>query len=53
VSEHNIDNIFCAKSDAAAQKAAQNKTDKYTRLSNTHIFYPSAIEKLLHGLMRP
>ena len=26
------------------QKAAQNKYDKYTRLSNTHIFYPFAIE---------
>ena len=29
---------------AAAQKAAQNKNDKYTTLSNTHIFYPFAIE---------
>ena len=32
------------KPGAAAQKAAQNKNDKYTRLSNTHIFCPFAIE---------
>ena len=32
------------KPGAAAQKAAQNKNDKYTRLNNTHIFYPFAIE---------
>ena len=33
-----------AKPGAAAQKAAQNKNDKYARLSNTHIFYPFGIE---------
>jgi len=27
---------------AAVQKAAQNKSDKYSRLSSTHIFYPIA-----------
>ena len=32
------------KPGAPAQKAAQNKNDKYARLSNTHIFYPFAIE---------
>jgi len=28
----------------AAQKTAQNKIDKYSRLASTHIFYPFAIE---------
>ena len=32
------------KPGAAAQKAARNKNDKYARLSNTHIFYPFAME---------
>ena len=29
---------------AAAQKTAQNKIDKYSKLASTHIFYPFAIE---------
>ena len=29
---------------AAAEHAATNKTNKYSRLMNTHIFYPVAIE---------
>ena len=29
---------------AAAHRAAQSKTDKYTRLASTHIFCPFAIE---------
>ena len=32
------------KPGAAAQKTAQNKVDKYSRLASTHIFYPFAIE---------
>jgi len=32
------------KPGAAAQKTAQNKIDKYSRLASTHIFYPFAIE---------
>ena len=36
--------VTSTKPGAAAQKAAQNKSDKYARLSNTHIFYPFAIE---------
>jgi len=30
------------KPGAAAQKTAQNKIDKYSRLASTHIFYPFA-----------
>ena len=33
-----------AKPGAAAQKTAQNKIDKYSKLASTHIFYPFAIE---------
>ena len=29
---------------AAAQKTAQNKIDKYSKLASTHIFYPFAVE---------
>jgi len=29
---------------AAAEHAATNKTNKYSRLTNTHIFYPVMIE---------
>jgi len=29
---------------AAAQKTAQNKIHKYSKLASTHIFYPLAIE---------
>jgi len=29
---------------AAAQKTAQNKRDKYSKLARAHIFYPFAIE---------
>ena len=32
------------KPGAAAQKTAQNKIDKYSKLASTHIFYPFAIE---------
>ena len=32
------------KPGAAAQKTAQNKTDKYSKLASTHIFYPFGIE---------
>jgi len=32
------------KQGAAAQKTAQNKIDKYSKLASTHIFYPFAIE---------
>ena len=32
------------KPGAAAQKTAQNKTEKYTKLASTHIFHPFAIE---------
>jgi len=32
------------KSGAAAQKTAQTKIDKYSKLASTHIFYPFAIE---------
>ena len=32
------------KPGAAAQKTAQNKRDKYSKLASTHIFYPFAIE---------
>jgi len=32
------------KPGAAVQKSAQNKTDKYSKLASTHIFYPFAIE---------
>jgi len=32
------------KPGAAAQKTAQNKIDKYSKLATTHIFYPFAIE---------
>jgi len=32
------------KPGAAAQKTAQNKIDKYSKLASTHIFYPLAIE---------
>jgi len=32
------------KPGAAAQKTAQNKIDKYSKLVSTHIFYPFAIE---------
>jgi len=32
------------KPGAAAHRAAQSKTDKYTRLASTHIFCPFAIE---------
>jgi len=32
------------KPDAAAQKTAQNKIDKYSKLASTHIFYLFAIE---------
>jgi len=32
------------KAGAAAQKTAQNKIDKYSKLASTHIFYPFAIE---------
>ena len=33
-----------AKSGTAAHKAAQNQVEKYTRLANSHIFYPVATE---------
>ena len=33
-----------SKPGAAGYKAAQNKVDKYKRLTNTHIFYPVATE---------
>ena len=36
--------ITATKTGAAAQKTAQNKTDKYSKLASTHIFYPFAIE---------
>jgi len=32
------------KPGAAAQKTAQNKIDKYSKLASIHIFYPFAIE---------
>jgi len=32
------------KPGAAAQKTAQNKIDKYSKLASTHIFYPFATE---------
>jgi len=32
------------KPGAAAQKTAQNKIDKYSKLASRHIFYPFAIE---------
>jgi len=32
------------KPEAAAQKTAQNKIDKYSKLASTHIFYQFAIE---------
>ena len=32
------------KPGAAAQKTAQNKIDKYSKLASTYIFYPFAIE---------
>ena len=32
------------KPGAAAQKTAQNKINKYSKLASTHIFYPFAIE---------
>ena len=32
------------KPGATAQKTAQNKIDKYSKIASTHIFYPSAIE---------
>jgi len=32
------------KPGAAAQKTAQNKIDKYSKLASTHIFYPFAIQ---------
>jgi len=32
------------KPGAAAQKTAQNKIDKYSKFSSTHLFYPFAIE---------
>ena len=32
------------KPGAAADKATQNKIDKYARLASTHIFYAFAIE---------
>jgi len=32
------------KPGAAAQKTAQNKIDKYSKLASTHIFYPFAIK---------
>ena len=32
------------KPGAAAHKTALNKIDKYSKLANTHIFYPFAIE---------
>ena len=32
------------KPGAAAQKTAQNKIDKYSKLASTHTFYPFAIE---------
>ena len=32
------------KPGAAAQKTAQNKIDKYSKLASTHILYPFAIE---------
>ena len=32
------------KPGSAAQKTAQNKIDKYSKLASTHIFYPFAIE---------
>jgi len=32
------------KPGAAAQKTAQNKIDKFSKLASTHIFYPFAIE---------
>ena len=41
--EYHIGNTS-TKPGVAAQKAAQNKNDKYARLSNTHIFYPFAIQ---------
>ena len=31
-------------SGAAAHRAAQKKTDKYTNLSSTHVLYPFAVE---------
>ena len=41
--EYHIGNT-ATKPGAAAQKTAQNKIDKYSKLGSTHIFYPFAIE---------
>jgi len=35
---------IATKPGAPAHKTAQNKTDKYSELASTHIFYPFAIE---------
>jgi len=37
-------NKTAAKPGTAADKTAENKTDKYARLASTHIFYPFAIK---------
>jgi len=41
--ESHINNT-ATKPGAAAQKTAQNKIDKYSKLARTYIFYPFAIE---------
>jgi len=41
--EYHIGNT-ATKPGAAAQKTAQNKIDKYSKLASTHTFYPFATE---------
>jgi len=42
--ESHIGSSTAAKPGGAANKTAENKTDKYAKLASTHIFYSLAVE---------